>query len=94
MSKVLQSLNKANIVNSYRGSKRGYKLAKKPEDITLLDVIEIFEGPVSSISCLLDIDHCIFEETINDLTGCTRSTLSKITVKDLMSNLEKNKKVR
>lgn len=96
MSKVLQTLNKANIINSFRGSKRGYRLAKKPEDITLLEIIEIFEGPVNNISCLLDSDNCIFGEcifkkTIDDLSACASSTLSKISIKDLVSNQEKKR---
>ncbi|OEU51431.1 MAG: hypothetical protein BA866_06895 [Desulfobulbaceae bacterium S5133MH15] len=87
LSKVLQTLNKANIINSFRGAKRGYKLAKKPEDITFLEIIETFEGPVNGNLCLLDLDSCIFGEcvlngAINNLTDSVKSILSKTTIKE------------
>jgi len=87
LSKVLQTLNKANIINSFRGAKRGYKLAKKPEDITFLELIEIFEGPIDGNLCLLDLDSCIFGKcvlngTINNLTDSVKSILSKATIKE------------
>lgn len=87
LSKVLQTLNKANIVNSFRGAKRGYKLAKKPEDITFLEIIEIFEGPINGNLCLLDLDSCIFGECVlngamNSLIDSVKSILSKTTIKE------------
>ena len=87
LSKVLQTLNKANIVNSFRGAKRGYKLAKKPEDITFLEIIEIFEGPITGDLCLLDLDSCIFGECVlngamNSLIDSVKSILSKTTIKE------------
>ena len=95
LSKVLQTLNKANIINSFRGAKRGYKLARKPEDITFLELIEIFEGPINGNLCLLDLDSCIFGEcvlngTINNLADSVKSILSKATIKEgLGAKLEK-----
>ena len=87
LSKVLQTLNKANIINSFRGAKRGYKLAKKPEDITFLEIIEIFEGPITGNLCLLDLDSCIFGRcvlngAINNLTDSIKSMLSETTIKE------------
>ena len=86
LSKVLQALNKANIINSFRGAKRGYKLARKPEDITFLELIEIFEGPINGNLCLLDLDSCIFGKcvlngAINNLANSVKSILSKATIK-------------
>ena len=95
LSKVLQTLNKANIINSFRGAKRGYKLAKKPEEITFLELIEIFEGPINGNLCLLDLDSCIFGEcvlngTINNLADSVKSILCKATIKEgLGAKLEK-----
>ncbi len=87
LSKVLQTLNKANIVNSFRGAKRGYKLAKKSEDITFLEIIEIFEGPITGDLCLLDLDSCIFGRCVlngamNNLMDSIKSILSKTTIKE------------
>ena len=46
LAKLFQSLNRSGIIKSYRGTKGGYALAKKPEKITLKDVIESVDGPI------------------------------------------------
>lgn len=56
--KIMPSLIKAGIVKSQRGVGGGYALARKPEDITLLDILEAIEGPVYINRCLLDADLC------------------------------------
>ncbi len=58
--KILQKLAKAKIVKSYRGIKGGYQLAQKPEDINLLDIIEVIEGPMAMNVCALDKRRCNF----------------------------------
>ena len=54
LAKILQKLAKAGIVESLRGVKGGFRLAKKPEDISLLDVVELMEGPVAMNVCAAD----------------------------------------
>lgn len=58
LAKILQKLSKAGIVRSYRGVKGGFELAKRPKDITLLDVIEAIEGPVAMNICAIDKRLC------------------------------------
>lgn len=43
--KVLKQLTLAGVLRSLRGPNGGYCLAKKPKDISLLDVVEAVEGP-------------------------------------------------
>src|SRR5262249_43588602 len=43
---VLQALVPAGVLESLRGRKGGYELAKPVADITLLEVIEAIDGPV------------------------------------------------
>lgn len=45
--KIMQELVKANILRSKRGPRGGFALARKPNRITMLDVIEAVEGPLS-----------------------------------------------
>ncbi len=56
--KIMPSLIKAGIIRSYRGAGGGYSLAKKPQDITFLDVLEAIEGPVRLNRCLFDHSYC------------------------------------
>jgi len=45
LSKVFQSLRASNLVESHRGRKRGYSLARPPQEISLYDIIVATEGP-------------------------------------------------
>jgi Rrf2 family protein len=56
--KIFPQLIKAGIVESQRGNRGGYSLAKKPEEITLKDVLEAVEGPVMVNRCLLSPEGC------------------------------------
>jgi Rrf2 family protein len=58
LAKILQKLTRANIVKSYRGVKGGFQLAKKPVDVSLLDVIEAIEGSVAMNICAVDKKLC------------------------------------
>jgi len=50
-SKIFQNLAKAGLLNSFRGSSGGFTLARPPEQITLLDVVEAVEGPLALSKC-------------------------------------------
>lgn len=49
--KHLQSLSGAGILSTVPGPKGGYRLAKEPEGITLLDIVLAVEGPASAFRC-------------------------------------------
>lgn len=51
LNKFLQALARAEIVTSSAGSKGGFRLAKRPDKITLLDVVTAIEGPEGSFRC-------------------------------------------
>ena len=56
--KIMRQLMYEGIVKSYRGNSGGYALAKPPQDITLLDVVEALEGKIILNRCLEDPDLC------------------------------------
>ncbi len=49
--KHLQALSKVGITHTLPGPKGGYRLAKAPEDITLLDIVLAVEGPEPAFRC-------------------------------------------
>ena len=51
MSKVLKALAKAVLVVSHRGAHGGYQLAHRPEDVSVVRVIEALEGPIALTEC-------------------------------------------
>ena len=51
LCKVLQCLTKAEIITSIQGIKGGYKLEHSVDDITIGQVIDVIEGPLSITPC-------------------------------------------
>ncbi len=58
VSKIFKTLGKAGLVTSIRGAQGGYRLARKPTDISAADVIDALEGPVSITDCSASDRHC------------------------------------
>ena len=65
VSKILKTLGKAGLVTSTRGAQGGYRLARKPADISAADVIDALEGPVSITECSAADRHCELEAHCN-----------------------------
>jgi Rrf2 family protein len=51
LNKQLQALARAEIVSSVPGRKGGFRLARPPSRITLLDVVAAIEGPQPAFRC-------------------------------------------
>ena len=47
MQQILYSLKQAKLIKSEKGKAGGYALARKPEDVTLAEIIRLFEGPLA-----------------------------------------------
>jgi len=58
LAKIIQKLAQADIVTTHRGVGGGITLARPPEEITLLDVVEAIEGPVALNSCFIRPGEC------------------------------------
>ena len=58
LTKILQPLIKAGIVSSQRGVGGGFLLARDPNEITMLDILQAEEGKLKLNHCLVDSDFC------------------------------------
>ena len=54
--KVLRKLNTAGYVRSYKGVQGGYELVRSGDEIRVLEIIELIDGPVRISKCL-ECDH-------------------------------------
>jgi Rrf2 family protein len=68
LSKALQALSQAGLVVGTLGPTGGYRLARSPEAITFLDVVEAVEGTQSTFVCtnIRDNNPCLSERPSSD----------------------------
>ncbi len=59
---ILAELVRAGIADSVAGRDGGYRLARDPGDVTLLEVVEAADGEVISTSCVLRSGPCRWED--------------------------------
>ncbi len=63
LAKLLQRLVKNHVLESSRGVKGGFELARKASSITLLDVMEVMQGPAAINVCAIDSSRCKMSAT-------------------------------
>ncbi|MCX6645828.1 MAG: Rrf2 family transcriptional regulator [bacterium] len=74
MSKVMQRLAKHGLVKSVRGPGGGFQLIDAPEKITLLQIYEAIDGPLTEDMCLLNNKACI---RMNCIMGTMIDSINK-----------------
>ena len=52
LEQIVPLLNKSGLLRTNRGNKGGYSLSRKPEDISVGDVLRATEGSIAPVSCL------------------------------------------
>lgn len=61
LAKIGQYLERAGLIEIYRGKKGGYKLRKIPSKITLLEVLESIVGKITLNKCVDNPNFCVRE---------------------------------
>ncbi len=93
LSKVIQEMQRAGLIRSIRGIKGGFKIARDPKDITILDVVEAFEiRPPQNACVLFDFeqkctqgDLCRLGEIFTELHEHVHSTLKSVSFSTLIT---------
>ena len=52
LEQIMALLNKENLLSSQRGPQGGYRLAKKPEEYSVGEILRAVEGSLAPIACL------------------------------------------
>lgn len=90
VSKLLKSLARAKLVSSTRGANGGYRLTRRPNEISAADVIDALEGPVSITECSASDSHCDFEQVCSvgsawkRINVAIRHALQEVSLSDLL----------
>ena len=62
LAKIISQLSVAGLLHTSRGARGGVSLARNPEDITMLDVVEAIDGPIMLNECVGDSHGCKFDQ--------------------------------
>ncbi len=86
LSQIALELKKAGIVESREGARGGYALAKKANEIKILDVLTVLDGGLVKGDCFED-DHecsCGAKDMWMDMKEQMEETIGRKTVADLV----------
>jgi Rrf2 family protein len=90
LSKILVSLAKAGILLASRGRGGGYRLARPADQISLIDVVEIFDGISARPDCFFggdrkcsDDDPCSAHDAFKDIRRQYIEFLEQTTIADV-----------
>ncbi len=62
LAKIVSQLSVAGLLITSRGARGGVALARKPDDITLLEVVEAIDGPILLNECVSENGTCPFKD--------------------------------
>lgn len=60
LAKIISQLSIAGLIHTSRGARGGVSLARSPEEITVLEVVEAIDGPISLNECTHTTGSCPF----------------------------------
>lgn len=69
VSKILKALARGELLESHRGVKGGYALARDPEEINVAEIITALEGPIAITECIDDAPGECCQEPICPVRG-------------------------
>ena len=89
LEEIARLLRSAGLIEGKRGAGGGYALTRKPEDITVADVVLAIEGPVALVECLGALGACRLERSCTNrnvwskVQGQLMDTLRDMTVAEV-----------
>lgn len=102
LEQLVAHLRKAELVHSIRGAQGGYELSRKPEEITVGEIIRTLEGPLAPSECVLDdepecgnAEYCVTRIIWEKIMDGINHVIDSITLRDMINDyykMNKNKK--
>ncbi len=92
VSKVLKTLSRSGLLVSHRGKHGGYSLSREPQLISVADMLEALEGPLSLTECAIDVatacdiqPSCPAQSNWMVINHAVLKALSQVTLSDMTS---------
>lgn len=63
LAKIVSQLSVKGVLEATRGAGGGVRLARDPQTVTMRDVVEAIDGPISVNRCAIDPNVCEFSDT-------------------------------
>jgi Rrf2 family cysteine metabolism transcriptional repressor len=97
LENIFRMLQRGGIIRSTRGAKGGYQLARDPEELTVLEVMETIEGPVELLECLKHknckkIERCPTRFLWENLENNIKDFLKNRSLQELIDHFIQKKK--
>lgn len=88
LEQLFSTLRKAGILNSHRGVRGGFSFKKLPEDVSVLDVVQVLDGNVAPASCTVGApcdkrEACVMNEVWSDVKSNMEEVLGAANIADL-----------
>ncbi len=103
LEQILNDLKSAGIVQSRRGVAGGYRLAKRPDQISLASVVRHIEGALAPVSCVSeqfyekcscpDEDRCAIRSVMKEVREAVVKLAERISIADLCERSKKLEQV-
>ena len=96
LEQLLRTLRQAGVVKSVRGPKGGHLLAQDPAQISLGQVVRLFEGQTDLVECVSSPEkcdmaaECLVRNAWQDATSVLYEKLDNISIADLIQSNGKN----
>lgn len=90
LEQLIIPLKASGLIQSVRGARGGYRLARSPERITVGQVIEVLEGDLSMVDCVKNPKacklrvHCLTRPLWQGVSRLIKEYLSSLTLKDVL----------
>ncbi|MBY0579936.1 MAG: SUF system Fe-S cluster assembly regulator [Burkholderiales bacterium] len=88
VSKILKMLARGNLLSSVRGAKGGYVISRPPEAISIAQIIDAMDGPISITECststCLQESVCSTRSNWQGINTLIRDALEKVTLAQMM----------
>ncbi|MGI6584432.1 MAG: Rrf2 family transcriptional regulator [Gracilibacteraceae bacterium] len=98
LEQIIAHLKKGGLVTSIRGAQGGYELIRKPEEISVGEIIRTLEGPLAPAECVLDdepectkAEYCVTRLIWEKIMESINNVIDSITLNDMVDDYYKLK---